>query len=51
MQSWVPDSWGGNSDNPDYAQMVQHWWQLGFVIGSEDGATYFETERNIEDDA
>ena len=51
MQDWVPDSWGGETDDPDYGQMVRNWWQLGFVIGSTDGATYYETERNVGDEA
>lgn len=50
MQSWVPDEWGGDSEDPDYGQMVKHWWRLGFVISAQNGATYYETERNFEED-
>ena len=50
MQSWVPDEWGGNGDDPDYGQMVKKWWRLGFVISAQNGATYYETERNFEED-
>ena len=50
MQSWVPDEWGGDTEDPDFGQMVQNWWRLGFVISAQNGATYYETERSFEDD-
>jgi hypothetical protein len=46
MQSWVPDAWipGGNAI---YSDMVAGWWQLGFIVTEDNGATYVEVERNL----
>lgn len=49
LQPWVPDDWDEFTENPKYNAMVKHWWELGFVISTNDGATYHEIERSIED--
>ena len=45
----VPSDWDEFSENPKYNEMVKHWWELGFVISTNGGASYHETERDIED--
>lgn len=49
LQSWVPGDWDEFSENPKYNEMVKHWWELGFVISTNGGASYHETERDIEE--
>lgn len=47
LQPWAPPEWV-QPDNEQYDKMVQFWWQLGFVVSQNNGATYEEQERNIE---
>jgi len=49
LQAWVPDDWDEFTDDPKYNAMVKHWWELGFVVSADDGATYHEVERGIGD--
>ncbi len=51
-QSWTPDDWVKNDDQYNtFRQMVLQWWRLGFIVSTDDGRTYQETERNIAGDA
>ncbi len=48
LQSWEPVDWDAGGESPHYNEMVQHWSELGFVISRDNGASYEETERNLE---
>lgn len=45
LQAWVPTKWEDNDDKGGFNKMVQYWSELGFVITSDDGASYAESER------
>jgi hypothetical protein len=47
-QSWAPLDWGEHAEVTEYGEMVRHWWQLGFVVSTDGGATYREVERELE---
>lgn len=48
-QSWVPADWGEHAEVTQYGEMIRHWWQLGFVVSRDGGASYGEVERSLED--
>ncbi len=48
-QLWVPNEWIPTEDTADYNKMVLGWWQLGFVVTNDDGATYVEVEGTAGD--
>lgn len=48
LQWWVPARWRPNEDYSDYAAMVTGWWELGFVVTRDDGATFEEDEGNAD---
>ena len=35
----------GADTGTKYAEMVQNWWRLGFVVSTDDGVSYEEAER------
>jgi hypothetical protein len=47
-QPWVPHDWGEHAEDTEYGEMIRHWWQLGFVVSRDGGATYEEVERELE---
>jgi hypothetical protein len=49
LQSWEPVDWEAGSQSSKYNKMVQHWSDMGFIVSTNDGATYEETERTLED--
>jgi hypothetical protein len=48
LQWWVPARWRPNEDYSDYAAMVTGWWELGFIITRDNGATFEEDEGNAD---
>lgn len=48
LQWWVPVAWRPNEDYSDYAAMVTGWWELGFVVTKDNGATFEEDEGNAD---
>ncbi len=44
LQPWVPTAWIPTEDKADYNAMVAGWWQLGFVVTQDNGASYVEVE-------
>jgi hypothetical protein len=48
LQWWVPAAWRPNEDYSDYAAMVDGWWELGFVVTKDNGATFEEDEGNAD---
>jgi hypothetical protein len=49
LQSWEPADWDAGGKSPKYNKMVQHWPDMGFVVSKNNGASYEETERTLED--
>jgi hypothetical protein len=49
LQWWVPAAWRPNEDYSDYSAMVNGWWELGFVVTQDNGATFVEDEGTATD--
>lgn len=41
--SWTPATW---KDDEGYTEMVKHWTQLGFIVSTDGGLSFHESERD-----